>query len=324
MQEVAGSSPASSISRAKRPARAVRRVDFPRRLGMTERPSAVFRVVPFPPSTRSDRCSRRSVVLAFAVLLLVTPATAQARVNLIGLRSATGALELRARLGLTSSRTVCPPGTPGEMIECRSRTGAGVIPGLGPVSVSYVYIAEITHATCTHPWDIRILATTVRLSAAGKGDVDVALEAVPTCMHPQNKLSPPRRAFTVTGGTGIYAGASGGGTLKHSLRQAPGGAAGTDAWAGTIVVPGLEFDVTPPQLSEAVARIVRVPRQASSARVTFRVSARDDVDGSLPATCTPRSGSGFKIGKTGVTCSASDSVGNTATARFTVTVRARS
>jgi hypothetical protein len=214
---------------------------------------------------------RRSVVLPFALLLLVTPATAQARAKLIGFSSATGALELRARVGVTSSRTVCPPGT-----------------------------------------------------TEGKGDVDVSLEAVPTCMHSRNKLLPPSRAFTVTGGTGIYAGASGGGTLKHSLRQAPGGAAGTDTWAGRLVVPGLGFDVTPPQLSESVARIVRVPRQSQRARVTFAVSASDDVDGSLPATCTPRSGSRFKLGKTRVTCSATDSGGNTATAHFTVTVRARS
>jgi HYR domain len=277
-----------------------------------------------PPSTTSDRRLRRSVVLAFAVLLLVTPATAQARVKLIGLSSATGALELRARLGVTSSRTVCPPGTPGEMIECRLRTGAGVIRGLGRVSVSYLYIAETfeepSPATCTHPWDVRILATTVRLSTAGKGDVDVSLEAVPTCMHSRNKLSPPSRAITVTGGTGIYAGASGGGRLKHSLRQAPGGAAGTDTWVGTLVVPGHEFDVTPPQLTGAAARIVRAPRQSRGARVSFTVSAHDDVDGALPATCTPRSGSRFKLGKTRVTCSATDSGGNTATARFTVTV----
>jgi HYR domain len=286
---------------------------------MTERPSAVFRVVRLPPSTTSDRRLRRSVVLAFAVLLLVPPATAQAGVKLIGLSSATGALELRARLGVTSSRALCPPGTPGQMIECRARRGTGLIRGLGRVSHSYLYIAETfeepSPATCTHPWDVRILATTVRLSTAGKGDVDVSLEAVPTCMHPLNKLSPPGRAFTVTGGTGIYAGASGGGTLKHSLRQAPGGAAGTDTWAGTLVVPGLEFDLTPPQLTEAAARIVRVPRQSQGTRVRFTVSASDDVDGALPVKCTPRSGSRFKLGKTRVTCSASDSGGNTATAR---------
>jgi hypothetical protein len=194
------------------------------------------------------------------------------------------------------------------------------------VSHSYLYIAEnfveVSPATCTHVGDVRILATTLRLSTV-KGDLDVSLAAVPDCMHRSAKLSPASRAFIIAGGTGVYAGASGGGTLKHSLRQAPGGAAGTDTWTGTLVVPGLEFDVTPPQLTGAVPRVARVPRQARNSRVRFTVSARDDVDGSLPATCTPRSGSRFKLGKTRVTCSAADSVGNTATARFTVTVRGR-
>jgi hypothetical protein len=270
---------------------------------------------------------RRSVVLAFAVLVLVAPATAQPRATLTTLGSQTGTLEVRAVLGVTSSRTVCPPGTPGEIIECRSRTGAGVIRGLGWVSHAYVYVAEsfpeVSPATCTHIGDVRILPTRVRLSVAGKGDLDVALAAVPECMHVLTKLSPPRRSFTVTGGTGIYAGASGEGTLKHVLRRTPGGAAGTDTWAGTLVVPGLEFDLTPPQLSGAVARLVRVTRQSPGARVRFTVSASDDVDGALPATCTPRAGSRFMLGETRVTCSATDSGGNTATARFTVTVRAR-
>src|SRR5687767_12381827 len=85
-------------------------------------------------SAGGDLSLRCSLVLAFAVLALVTPATAQARVEPIILSSPTGTLELRATLATTASRALCPPGTPGEMIECRSRTGAGVIRGLGRVS----------------------------------------------------------------------------------------------------------------------------------------------------------------------------------------------
>jgi hypothetical protein len=44
------------------------------------------------------------------------------------------------------------------------------------------------------------------------------------------------------------------------------------------------------------------------------------VDGPLPATCTPASGSLFPIGTTPVTCSATDAHGNTGSATFTVTV----
>ena len=50
-------------------------------------------------------------------------------------------------------------------------------------------------------------------------------------------------------------------------------------------------------------------------------SATDAVDGSVTATCgPPSSGSLFPIGTTTITCSATDSSGNTGTASFTVTV----
>jgi hypothetical protein len=90
---------------------------------------------------------------------------------------------------------------------------------------------------------------------------------------------------------------------------------------GTLAVPGLEFDLTAPALSGALNRAVRAPQGRRAVRVRFKVSVRDDVDGSLPVTCRPRSGSRFKLGKTRVACSATDRSGNTAAARFTVTVR---
>ena len=54
--------------------------------------------------------------------------------------------------------------------------------------------------------------------------------------------------------------------------------------------------------------------------VTFSVSATDDKDGIVTPTCSPKSGSNFAIGKTTVTCTATDKVGNIATKSFTVTV----
>ena len=65
------------------------------------------------------------------------------------------------------------------------------------------------------------------------------------------------------------------------------------------------------------------PRGAKRARVTYTVSARDEVDGSVPVSCQPRPGSRFRIGRTAVNCSAIDGSGNTATARFTITVKRR-
>jgi HYR domain len=59
---------------------------------------------------------------------------------------------------------------------------------------------------------------------------------------------------------------------------------------------------------------------ADGAAVTFDASASDLVDGAVPATCSPESGSTFALGATTVTCSATDSRGNTGSANFVVHV----
>ena len=61
---------------------------------------------------------------------------------------------------------------------------------------------------------------------------------------------------------------------------------------------------------------------ASGATVSYTgVTAEDDVDGPLTATCTKESGSVFPLGTTKVTCSASDKAGNQSDNSFTVTVK---
>jgi hypothetical protein len=60
---------------------------------------------------------------------------------------------------------------------------------------------------------------------------------------------------------------------------------------------------------------------ASGAAAAFTVSAADRVDGSVPVSCSPASGSVFPLGTTTVACHVTDSHGNTATASFTVTVK---
>jgi hypothetical protein len=129
------------------------------------------------------------------------------------------------------------------------------------------------------------------------------------------------RAFTITGGSGIYAGASGGGTVSHQAVATGTGIVGRDLWTGTLSVPGLEFDLTPPTLSGAVNRTVRARKGSKRARVTYRVTASDAVDGSVPVSCRPRSGSRFMIGRTLVRCSASDTSANANAGRFRVTVK---
>jgi hypothetical protein len=67
-------------------------------------------------------------------------------------------------------------------------------------------------------------------------------------------------------------------------------------------------------------RTVRAAQGKDGARVTYTATAQDANDGALPVTCVPPSGSVFPVGTTTVTCTATDSAGNTGTdtARFEV------
>lgn len=59
----------------------------------------------------------------------------------------------------------------------------------------------------------------------------------------------------------------------------------------------------------------------TGAAATYSASATDLVDGTVPVTCTPTSGSTFAIATTGVTCTATDAAGNPGSATFDVTVQ---
>lgn len=79
-------------------------------------------------------------------------------------------------------------------------------------------------------------------------------------------------------------------------------------------------DTIPPKIT--VSSSITVPATSSiGAKVTFTVSASDLVDGTVVATCSHASGSNFPIGMTVVTCTATDSSGNSASASFNVEVR---
>jgi HYR domain len=255
-----------------------------------------------------------------AFALAVAPARGRGTVD--------GTLTLRAALRITGGLGTCAEGT-APTVECIPRRGQGSASGLGTISESYVYLIDgDTRTTCpAGATYFRVMRYPVQLVVAGKGSIDVLVEASPDCLvdaSPNLAFLQATQAWTVTGGSGRYAGASGSGTVGRAVSQGAGFThAGTETWQGTLVVPGLEFDVTAPVLSGATNRIIRIARGAKTTRVRFAVSARDDADGRVPATCTPRSGSRFGLGRTRVACSASDSSGNTATASFTVVVRHR-
>ncbi len=80
-------------------------------------------------------------------------------------------------------------------------------------------------------------------------------------------------------------------------------------------------DTTPPAVTTP-SNITAEAVDASGAVVTYSgQSAVDVVDGPLAATCTPASGSTFPLGANTVTCSATDSHGNTGTSTFTINVQ---
>jgi hypothetical protein len=210
----------------------------------------------------------------------------------------------------------CEPGTP-TGFECVRFVGEANVPGLGRATVTYVKVLG-GDPNCP----VTQFKTAV-IRVAGKGDINLSLPRVvcgPTAPADVGPLD-----ITIAGGTGTYAGASGSVQFKSFVYAGDFGCGpcgkASDTWTGTLTVPGLDFDVTAPRLVGAISKTVRAPRKAARVRVRYALSATDAVDGTVAVACTPRSGSFFKVGRTKVTCSATDSSGNTGRARFTITVR---
>ena len=234
--------------------------------------------------------------------------------------AAAGTLNLQALLRLVSRLGACPPGV--SATACAERTGEGLVPGLGNISEAYIFVADVGPPPCPEGLG-KTRESSVRFVVATKGEIHFTLAEGAGCVG-QELVRTQTQTFTVTAGTGIYSGASGSGTVERGLGGETGvGRIGQEAWKGSLNVPGLDFDTTPPALSGAVSKTVRARRGVKRVRVTYTVTARDDVDGALPATCRPTSGSRFRIGRTVVTCSATDTSGNVQTAKFTITVRRR-
>jgi hypothetical protein len=240
----------------------------------------------------------------------VTPSPATASTTFVA-----GTLNVRVTIRVTSAFVPCPPEAASGSTECRERQGTSAVPGLGTVSENYVWSYGTGSPPCPSTL-VKPLATTGRLVVAGKGELHFSLAEGAQCVDLEPVRNEPQN-FTITGGTGSYQGASGSGTVGRSL----GGGVGSETWTGTLVAPGVEFDVTPPTLSGATSKTVRAPKGVKRVRVTYKVTASDNADSQVPVTCAPRSGSRFVIGRTVVKCSATDSSANTANASFRITVR---
>jgi hypothetical protein len=251
-------------------------------------------------------------VIVLAVL--VTGTTAAAGTG--GSQSASGTLDLQATFTMISNLVPCPPQSPPHSLECRARTATALVRGLGRATEIYGWSYAWGPPTCPASLH-KPLATTGRLVVAGKGVLTFALAEGGRCFGPEPPQNEPQE-LTITGGTGPFAGASGGGRVGA---RSIGGGVGIETWTGTLEVPGLDFDLTAPVISRASNRTVKTKKSARYARVTYQVTARDNRDGTTQVSCAPKSGSRFAIGKTKVTCKAVDSSANTASASFTITVK---
>jgi HYR domain len=205
--------------------------------------------------------------------------------------------------------------------NCDARTDDGPFPGLGKVSASFTFPMDWGSGLCPGGFG-KALAYPMSLEVVGKGAINVDVSAATTCVVVES-TGTQTQAFTVTGGTGIYSGASGTGTLTRALAgpSSDGSRHGYEIWQGTLTAPDLAFDLTPPTFTGATSRTVVASRHARRVPVKYVVTATDDVDGPVQVACKPRSGTRFSPGRTRVHCAANDSSANTGTASFSITVR---
>ena len=213
-------------------------------------------------------------------------------------------------------RAYCPAGIRLPP-DCVRFTGEGTIRGLGAVMTTYTKVLPGVDPSC-----IVVQNTSAVITVAEKGTIEVSRPGkictpqAPLTIGPTPSPSPAEPVST-RGVTARFLPAVGRGTVT-----ARAGAVGPGLVGRTIAVPGMEFDLHRADDAGAISKPVKAPKKAKSMRVGYTVKATDAVDGTVAdPRARPRSGSAFKVGRTKVSCSATDSSGNTARAQFTITVK---
>ena len=137
--------------------------------------------------------------------------------------SPAGTFTVTMQVTIAANYRTCPPGTPADATGCFSRKGAADVRRLGRVEESWDPVVDETPASCG-PASLRFLPSTARLTVSGKGAINVQVNGS-GCL----RFNPPSpvvgaETFTVTGGSGRFAGASGAGTIDHfsNGRASPG------------------------------------------------------------------------------------------------------
>lgn len=207
--------------------------------------------------------------------------------------------------------TTCPPGTP-PATDCYAQTGRAPVRGLGVTTIRNSLLVDQSQQGCEH---LKIEGT---LAAGGEGTVSYTGTSGGRCV--QLHL-PSTVDYSFVAGGGGFTGAAGSGTITVAFASTRSGDSMKLSWHGALTVPGYSFDTTPPVFSGIRNKHVTVGKRARRARVKYAVTAADGVDGPVRARCRPASGAWFRLGRTTVTCTASDSHANVARASLRVTVK---
>lgn len=189
---------------------------------------------------------RRSRVIAAVVGLTILGGATTAAAT-AGSQAVAGTLNLSADLRLVSNPGACPSNISAGA-TCAARTITGPFPGLGQVASEFNWVADIGPPTCAGGFG-KALAYPIRLAVSAKGDL-LATAAEGTQCIDQEAVRAQTQTYVITGGTGIYAGASGSGFFEQILAaETATGRVGRQTWTGTLTVPGLDFDVAAPPRS---------------------------------------------------------------------------
>jgi hypothetical protein len=169
----------------------------------------------------STRKRWRTIVALLTVAGVVAVAVADAHATVVEGQDATrsfsaladtGTLTFQAEFTVAYPSTPCPAGTPAR-VECFARAGKGIVRGLGSVDETYPYLLQNGAEGCDIE-AVRLLPSTARLTVPGKGEIELRVGGT-ACLTRLGGVLQAKETFTITGGTGRYAGASGGGTIDH-------------------------------------------------------------------------------------------------------------
>jgi len=223
-------------------------------------------------------------------------------------------IEATSALGAVASYGASGIDAEDGVIDAVCAPASGLMFSLGTTQVSCT-VTDVAGATDSGTFSVTVVDTTPPTITT----VDLLVTATGPMGAVVNYTAPATSDLVDGAGTATCLPASGStfpfGTTTVSCSVAD--AAGNSASASFAVTVA---DITPPTIA-AMSDVFVPATSAAGAEVTYAAPSTSDlVDGTGVATCAPASGSTFALGATTLTCTATDTAGNTASSSFTVTV----